>query len=138
MRGHASKCSRLSTPVDWFALQLPICLLVPGSCRPPLTTSMSHSPGSGFILVNTHPLTQAAAASFCLGCTPRGAEPGPWLLSGIPGKVSPQWSCTWPSLCVLCPFSSVCPKYNLILRRFLVGCFHTVGGRESIPNWGAS
>lgn len=68
----------------------------------------------------------------------RGAEPGPRLLSGIPGKVSPQWSCTWPSLCVLCPFSSVYPKYNLILRRFLVGCFHTVGGRESTPDWGAS
>lgn len=65
-----------------------------------------------------------------------GVEPGLRLLSKIPGKRSPQWSCAWPSLCVPCSFSSVDPKHILILRRFLLGCVHTVGGRKNTPPLG--
>lgn len=115
--------------MGWFVLQVPSTPLVSRHSLNPLPHE-SHSLGSSLVLVNILALTQLAAQSFCLGCTSVVLSQGDSSEVGFQEKRSPQRSCTWPRLCVPCPLSSMYPEYILILRRFLLDCFHTVGGKE--------
>lgn len=67
-----------------------------------------------------------------------GVEPGLGLLSRIPGKAKPSMELYLAEAVCSLPPPSLYPEYILILRRFLLGCFHTVGGRKSTPDWGDS